>query len=91
METAIAFAAGMLLTLIALALEDWTRLSEQKNATLPHEEKLGAAKMFFPTVSTSVGGSNRRASSLLSPSEPCLWPPRTRSDDSEHHVNSTAA
>jgi len=25
METAIAFAAGMLLTLIALALEDWTR------------------------------------------------------------------
>jgi hypothetical protein len=44
METAIAFAAGMLLTLIALALEDWTRLSKRRNAT--HEEEFGAAKEF---------------------------------------------
>lgn len=49
METAIAFAAGMLLTLIALALEDWTRLSKRRNATLPHEEELVAAKMIFLT------------------------------------------
>jgi hypothetical protein len=49
METAIAFAAGMLLTLIALALEDWTRLSKQSNASPLNEEKYGAAKMFCRT------------------------------------------
>jgi hypothetical protein len=49
METAIAFAAGMLLTLIALALEDWTRLSKRRNATLSPEEEFGAAKMFLLT------------------------------------------
>jgi hypothetical protein len=44
METAIAFAAAMLLTLIALALV-WTRLSKQRGATVPHEKKFGVAKM----------------------------------------------
>jgi hypothetical protein len=47
MDTAIPFAAGMLLTLIALALEDWTRQSKQREPGLPPEEELGAAKMFF--------------------------------------------
>jgi hypothetical protein len=44
METAIAFAAGMLLTLIALALEDWTRLSKQSNASPLNEEKYGGGE-----------------------------------------------
>ena len=49
METAIAFAAGMLLTLVALALEDWTRLSKWGKATLPPEEEVGATRMLFST------------------------------------------
>jgi hypothetical protein len=47
METAIAFAAGMLLTLVALALEDWTRLSKWRKATPLPDEELGAARMLF--------------------------------------------
>jgi len=61
METAIAFAAGMLLTLIALAVEDWTRLSKQRNAILPHEEKFGAAKMFFPTGERNPAASGQES------------------------------
>lgn len=47
MEIAIAFAAGMLLTLVALALEDWTRVSKWRKATLPPDEGFGAARMLF--------------------------------------------
>lgn len=70
METAIAFAAGMLLTLIALALEDWTRLSKkQRNAILPHEEKFRAAKMFLTTGKRNPAASGQESRAATPPLE----------------------
>jgi hypothetical protein len=62
METAIAFAAGMLLTLIALALEDWTRLGKRRSATLPNEEEeFVAARMFVLTSERDPAASGQES------------------------------
>lgn len=61
MNTAIAFAAGMLLTLIALALEDWTRLTKQRSVTLPNEEEPVTARMFVLTGKTNPAASGQES------------------------------
>lgn len=47
METGIAFAAGMVLTLIALALEDWTRVNREKNENRLHKANFAVPRMLL--------------------------------------------
>jgi len=65
METAIAFAAGMLVTLIALALEDWARLGKRRSATLPNEEEFVAARMFVLTGERDPAASGQESRARL--------------------------
>ncbi len=71
METAIAFAAGMLLTLIALALEDWTRLSKRRNATLPQSAR-NNWREWPPNMSSDDLAQSKRQSAVWLPERKSL-------------------